>query len=114
MARRRATATLRGIAAARAFLERRGVPHHVVERDAAYSAVAEARAAAGRARGDGQERSRCTNATATGSPFARRPRASTCDARARHWVPATICEPGLADSRERPEERERAEKLPAF
>jgi Ala-tRNA(Pro) deacylase len=46
MARRRPTATLRGIDAVTAFLELRGVPYDVVEHDAAYSAVAEARAAA--------------------------------------------------------------------
>jgi Ala-tRNA(Pro) deacylase len=46
MAGRRATVTLRGIDAVTAFLERRGVPYDVVEHDAAYSAVAEARAAA--------------------------------------------------------------------
>jgi Ala-tRNA(Pro) deacylase len=46
MAGRRPTATLHGIDAVTAFLERRGVPYDVVEHDAAYSAVAEARAVA--------------------------------------------------------------------
>jgi Ala-tRNA(Pro) deacylase len=46
MARRRPTPTLRGIDAVTGFLERRGVPYDVVEHGPAYSAVAEARAAA--------------------------------------------------------------------
>jgi Ala-tRNA(Pro) deacylase len=46
MARRRPTSTLGGIDAVTGFLERRGVPYHVVEHDPAHSAVAEARAAA--------------------------------------------------------------------
>jgi prolyl-tRNA editing enzyme YbaK/EbsC (Cys-tRNA(Pro) deacylase) len=46
MAGRRPTAVVRGIDAVTGFLERRGVPHDVVEHDPAYSAAAEARAAA--------------------------------------------------------------------
>lgn len=46
MAGRRPTVVVRGIDAVTGFLERRGVPYDVVEHHAAYSAVAEARAAA--------------------------------------------------------------------
>ena len=46
MAGRRPTAVIRGIAAVIGFLERRQVPYEVVEHDPAYSAAAEARAAA--------------------------------------------------------------------
>lgn len=46
MAGRGSTAEPRGIEAVTSFLERRGVPYEVVEHDATYSAVAEARAAA--------------------------------------------------------------------
>jgi Ala-tRNA(Pro) deacylase len=45
MAGRRATAELHGIEAVTRYLEARGVRYEVVEHDAAYSAVAEARAA---------------------------------------------------------------------
>jgi Ala-tRNA(Pro) deacylase len=46
MARRGPTAEPHGIEAVTGLLERRGVPYEVVEHDATYSAVAEARAAA--------------------------------------------------------------------
>jgi Ala-tRNA(Pro) deacylase len=46
MARRGPTAESHGIEAVTRLLERRGVPYEVVEHDATYSAVAEARAAA--------------------------------------------------------------------
>src|SRR5215207_5418882 len=46
MAGRRPSAVVRGIDAVTGFLEHRGVPYDVVEHNPAYSAVAEARAAA--------------------------------------------------------------------
>lgn len=46
MAGRRPSAVVRGIDAVTGFLEHRGVPYEIVEHNPAYSAVAEARAAA--------------------------------------------------------------------
>jgi hypothetical protein len=67
---------VRGIDAVTGFLERRGVPYEVLEHDPAYSAAAEARAAAA----DPEAMAKTIalhDRDGTGSPSSRRPSAST-------------------------------------